>query len=296
MKYRRRFVLASGLITCLIVGRTLGVITVHCEPILSSIVAPGEMFEIECFATSDTEEPLIAAQLDFDCNVSPRLGANGTISITSLEIDSSSHNGIQRLIPFTVTSGVDVSECVGFTQICGICPPEILPIGETRYFVTLELLVSECADGSFSLILENFSTPPVPSDDSGFLIVQNGVHLVQVAYEPLLLTVQSTNAACCLANGNCTAVDDPNCCLQQGGVPQGSGTVCDGDVDGDGVDAACGDVCLGFDDRIDDDNDGIPDCLQTIPTVSTWGLVILALLLLTGAKMSGSGGLKPAAR
>jgi hypothetical protein len=47
------------------------------------------------------------------------------------------------------------------------------------------------------------------------------------------------------------------------------------------------DQCPGEDDLADVNANGIPDCLEAefIPTVSTWGLLVLALLLLTGAKL-----------
>ncbi len=51
------------------------------------------------------------------------------------------------------------------------------------------------------------------------------------------------------------------------------------DSDGDGV-PDCNDQCLGIDDAI-----FAPDCIDGIPTVSTWGLVILGLLLLVGHKI-----------
>ena len=51
------------------------------------------------------------------------------------------------------------------------------------------------------------------------------------------------------------------------------------DSDGDGV-ADCNDQCPGVDDAI-----FAPGCQGAIPTVSEWGLVILALLLLVGAKV-----------
>ena len=56
------------------------------------------------------------------------------------------------------------------------------------------------------------------------------------------------------------------------------------DLDGDGV---CGsdDLCPDEDDTADEDGNGIPDCLEKIPTVSAWGLVIIALLLLAGGKI-----------
>ncbi len=62
-----------------------------------------------------------------------------------------------------------------------------------------------------------------------------------------------------------------------------SNDVCPGapdvDSDGDGV-LDCLDQCPGVDDRI-----FAPGCVDAIPTVSAWGLVILALLLLTTGKV-----------
>jgi len=55
------------------------------------------------------------------------------------------------------------------------------------------------------------------------------------------------------------------------------------DADGDGV-PDCIDLCPGVDDTI-----YAPDCTETIPTVSTWGLTILALLLITAAKVCAAG-------
>jgi hypothetical protein len=54
----------------------------------------------------------------------------------------------------------------------------------------------------------------------------------------------------------------------------------DADTDDDGVED-CIDQCSGLDDTIDDDGNGVPDCVEAIPAVSQWGLVIMALLLLT---------------
>jgi len=52
-----------------------------------------------------------------------------------------------------------------------------------------------------------------------------------------------------------------------------------GDNDGDGV-LDCVDVCPGADDAV------FGDCRSAIPTVSTWGLVILTLLLMVGSKIA----------
>ena len=51
------------------------------------------------------------------------------------------------------------------------------------------------------------------------------------------------------------------------------------DSDGDGV-PDCIDQCPGVDDAV-----FAPECKGAIPTLSEWGLVILALLLLAGGKV-----------
>ncbi|MEK6676337.1 MAG: hypothetical protein AABZ47_11870 [Planctomycetota bacterium] len=157
-------------------------------------------------------------------------------------------------------------------------------MGVLRYLGTISYLVSDCAGGDFELYFENFSDPPVLTDITGFTAPGGGGTPVPFHLLPTVLRVETQG--CCHSDSSCEMLN-ATCCENQGGVPQGPGTVCEGDADGDGIDGVCGDVCLGFDDRIDDDNDGMPDCLQTIPTVSTWGLVILALSLLTLAKVSG---------
>jgi hypothetical protein len=72
--------------------------------------------------------------------------------------------------------------------------------------------------------------------------------------------------ACCDDVGYCYMADE-SCCTANGDTPQGAGTACLGDGDGDGVDDAC---------------EGEQ---EPIPTVGAWGLVILALMLLVGAKV-----------
>ncbi len=121
---------------------------------------------------------------------------------------------------------------------------------------------------------------------------------------------------CCLPGGACESLA-PADCSTQGGSPATSS--CEGDLDHDGHDGACDDACAsdqgklspglcgcgisdidsdldsipnchdqcpGQDDRIDVNNDGIPDCLASaIPTASTWGLIIFTLLLFIAAKI-----------
>lgn len=82
-------------------------------------------------------------------------------------------------------------------------------------------------------------------------------------------------------NCNDGCPNDPNKLLP--GVC-GCGTS-DADTDGDGV-ADCNDLCPGDDDSIDLNGNGVPDCTgEPIPTVSEWGIVIMALLLLAAGKI-----------
>ncbi len=85
--------------------------------------------------------------------------------------------------------------------------------------------------------------------------------------------------ACCLANQACVENVLAATCEGLGGSHLGEGTVCHGDSDGDGIDDQC-DICPGVDDAV-----FAPGCLGAIPTVSEWGLVVLALLLMVGGKL-----------
>ncbi len=52
------------------------------------------------------------------------------------------------------------------------------------------------------------------------------------------------------------------------------------DSDADGI-PDCDDQCPGLDDPT-----FAPDCIATIPTISSWGVIILTLLLLAGGKIT----------
>ena len=86
--------------------------------------------------------------------------------------------------------------------------------------------------------------------------------------------------SCCLAGGQCVNDILPATCMAQGGTHAGAGTACMGDSDGDGIDDRC-DQCPGVDDAV-----FAPGCIGKIPTVSQWGLLVLALLLMVVAKVS----------
>lgn len=72
-------------------------------------------------------------------------------------------------------------------------------------------------------------------------------------------------ACCVIETGECLDSVQSAECAAAGGDFQGIGSLCLGDNDGDGLDDLCP--------------------FSRVPTVSQWGLAILALLLLTGAKI-----------
>jgi len=86
--------------------------------------------------------------------------------------------------------------------------------------------------------------------------------------------------------------DGDGVCAPQDGCPRDAGKLAPGpcgcgvpdiDTDGDTI-FDCQDRCPGDDDRIDNDGNGTPDCLDIVPTVSQWGAVVLLLSLLALAK------------
>ena len=73
-------------------------------------------------------------------------------------------------------------------------------------------------------------------------------------------TACTSPVACCFSDGSCQH-RDPWCCDDEDGYPSPTGAlVCLGDSNGDGIDDAC--------------------ALPPIPTVSEWGMVAMALLVL----------------
>ncbi|MBI1824813.1 MAG: hypothetical protein HY287_13855 [Planctomycetes bacterium] len=90
-------------------------------------------------------------------------------------------------------------------------------------------------------------------------------------------------SACCI-NGTCEMLPAPACAIF-GHTPFGAGIACDGDSDGDGLEAGCGDFCPS------DPNMTQPllcgcgrtetcDAAIPIPAVSTWTAIVLGILLL----------------
>jgi|GEM_PF-6747566 len=108
--------------------------------------------------------------------------------------------------------------------------------------------------------------------------------------------------SCCLENKACLDDTVDGRCAAVGGSFEGGGSICAGDADGDGIDDLC-DNCPGVDDAIfgtfvcdsglvcETDADCPPGetckkaCVDEIPAVSEWGLVVLTLLLITVGKI-----------
>ena len=118
--------------------------------------------------------------------------------------------------------------------------------------------------------------------------------------------------ACC--QGTACSLQSAFDCQNLGGTYYGTDTACDvPDADGDGLRDECDEcpadpakiepgVCgCGQDDNADSDGDGVldcndeclgiddavfaPDCTDAIPAISTWGVIVLSLFLLTGGKL-----------
>ncbi|MEK6677006.1 MAG: thrombospondin type 3 repeat-containing protein [Planctomycetota bacterium] len=329
-----------SLAAILVVSGARADITVECNSLAGVCLQAGQVFDVECFIESAIDQSLDVAFVDFACALSGVSGSAGSIDITGLSFDP---DGVIGWGPSTagVPHWSPIAEVFGLIDTCYVreesndfFPIPVLPANTPRYYGTLQMEVSNFANGSFDLIVEALSVPPEISDYTIFIGGGPGIQLIPVSFIPFRLTVSNavTSVACCMADSSCEMLNAP-CCAEQGGVAQGPGTECDGDEDGDGVDAACGDVCFGYpnvdtdtdsicdsadncpavananqadsdndtvgdacdlcpgqNDLLDEDDNAVPDCRQNIPTVSTWGLVILALSLLTLGKVSGRRG------
>jgi len=175
------------------------------------------------------------------------------------------------------------------------------------------------ADGTYSLAVSNVVASVIRDGEIGQPFwATEFAGLGAVTDLTIEVGSNPPTGACCSLVGSCTVVE-ATVCLLVGGPYSGDGSSCEGDADSDGRDGQCGDecptdsgkialgqcgcgvsdvdtdgdtsadcldLCPGKDDRTDADGNGTPDCLETaaVPSASIWGLIVLALALLTLAK------------
>lgn len=192
-------------------------------------------------------------------------------------------NGCQTGPPVNCDDGIGctVDDCNESTRLCTNAPDDVLC--DDSFFCT----GAERCDPLAGCVA---GTPPncadavdctvdacSPLTDTCSHLASNEVCNDQQSCTTDICTLQGcTNVntecgACCLMAGPCmdgSTMFDCSNMPGQGGNFLGVGTVCSGiDSDNDGTDDSC-------------------DIVDTVPTVSEWGLVILTLFLLIGAKLA----------
>ncbi|NLX14324.1 MAG: hypothetical protein GXY44_11810 [Phycisphaerales bacterium] len=95
-----------------------------------------------------------------------------------------------------------------------------------------------------------------------------------------------TPGACCMPDGTCHMALE-NECVQQGGVFQGPGTVCLGDLNGNGIDDACEDELIKFVQHPDINRTGI-DVKATYPNILADDFLCEQRTLITDITVWGS--------
>lgn len=181
------------------------------------------------------------------------------------------------------------------------CPPDALEPNTTECrAIASECDVAEfCTGSDVACPGDSFQPAGTQCNDDGDECTNDQCNSGGICQHP----ESGECGACCSSDDNCVERVLPTTCAAQGGTSGGAGSACLGDSDGDGVDDLCDD-CPGVDDAIfgvpvcagtgvpcsDDADCGpggicIPACNGAIPTVSQWGLVTLALVLLIGGKL-----------
>ena len=85
------------------------------------------------------------------------------------------------------------------------------------------------------------------------------------AYEAVMLAISNDGACCDPVDGSCQELSEMDC-QASGGVFKGNGTVCQGDVDADGIDGACDNCPEVYNPAQDDtDDDGVGNLCDNCP-------------------------------
>lgn len=230
--------------------------------------------------------------------------AAGVCDVTEFCTGSSANCPPDAFQPSTLSCRASAGDC-DVTEFCtgatANCPPDALLPGTT----VCREAAGECDETEFcsgsdvACPPDGFMPSDTPCGDDGDECTLDLCDGKGHCAHP----ENSDCRACCLPTGACENRVLPQTCEAAGGASAGADDLCMGDMDGDGVDELC-DLCPGVDDAVfgvltcrgsgapcasdaDCGPGGMcrPACEGTIPTVSQWGLVVLALLLLVGGKL-----------
>lgn len=157
----------------------------------------------------------------------------------------------------------------GSVAVFGDSGPDV---GEARYLGHFSISVPDGTQGVIPVTLEVGELDTFLGTPTGERISPEEVFAARV-------TVLPTGACCNGGAFGCVEDSTENGCLDAGGSFFAN-IGCDGlDSDGDGSPDTC-DVCPGLDDSL-----YAPECVGPVPTVSTWGLGVLTMLLLIAGKL-----------
>ncbi|MGB0714525.1 MAG: hypothetical protein ACPGXK_01520, partial [Phycisphaerae bacterium] len=145
--------------------------------------------------------------------------------------------------------------------------------GEPRYMTHFSIHVPQDVQGVIPVTLE-------VNENATFLVNPMAERLPITGVFNAKVTVLPTGACCRNSISFCLDDSTESACTDAGGTFLVNATCDTLDSDDDGISDLC-DVCPGLDDSI-----YAPECIAPVPTVSSWGLLILAMLLLTTAKVT----------
>ncbi|MEK6675079.1 MAG: hypothetical protein AABZ47_05415 [Planctomycetota bacterium] len=283
------FTLVCALIGIIANGVT-GSNTVECRPWPGSVIQGGGETELECFFVSTQSTEVFGYQLDFPCLLLSASPSGGNLMAVDLFYSTAgSRDGTYPLFLFNPT-GVTTNETLCTIRVGAsiIKPTAVIPANDERYVGTIRYVASDCAIGEFQGGIENFSSPPLPTDGTRFggpfgsYLPLTGVTATIIVSDLDGDGVGDTCDPC--PDDNPDDSDFDGVCDSIDNCPAAANSN-QFDSDGDTVGDVC-DQCPGLDDCVDINYDAVPDCSLLIPTVSTWGLIILALSLLTLAKVN----------
>lgn len=256
-----------------------------------TLFSPGQNVEVLAFINdfADVDSSIGAYVLTLDCASFDADSAGGVIGIP---LDCINGNGVYGVdfctgvnadeVNFVFASTFGSLESCLFDVLC--------PSGDPGEFRCSSVSLNSgpidngedfyAAHFSFSTSSDMRGTADITLlDDIGLTFFQS-VFAETLPFDEILpATITVPVGACCQA-GLCQDDVTMGSCLGAGQT-FAEGANCTGDADGDGVADAC-DVCPGKDDTSN------PECAPHVPTVGAWGLIVLALSLLSAAKLGAT--------